>query len=175
MAHISVPNNEVPGWIRWAATRDHTLLWRLLSLGLFAGAWEIAGQIPINYALPPFSQTFMAFVGMVMDGSLIGAYAVTLQPLVIGIAISAVLGVSIGVLMGLRPMAEWLAAPVFIVMQAAPMAALIPLITFVYGIGMTSKVLAVCVLALPVIVLNCYKAVRNVNPSLVAMLSLIHI
>lgn len=169
MAHISVPNNEVPGWIRWAATRDHTLLWRLLSLGLFAGAWEIAGQIPINYALPPFSQTFMAFVGMVMDGSLIGAYATTLQPLVIGIAISAVLGVSIGVLMGLRPMAEWLAAPVFIVMQAAPMAALIPLITFVYGIGMTSKVLAVCVLALPVIVLNCYKAVRNVNPSLVAM------
>ena len=87
----------------------------------------------------------------------------------IGIAISAVLGVSIGVLMGLRPMAEWLAAPVFIVMQAAPMAALIPLITFVYGIGMTSKVLAVCVLALPVIVLNCYKAVRNVNPSLIAM------
>jgi ABC-type nitrate/sulfonate/bicarbonate transport system permease component len=148
MAHISVPDNEVPGWIRWAATRDHTLLWRLLSLGMFAGAWEIAGQIPI---------------------SLIGAYATTLQPLVIGIAISAVLGVSIGVLMGLRPMAEWLAAPVFIVMQAAPMAALIPLITFVYGIGMTSKVLAVCVLALPVIVLNCYKAVRNVNPSLVAM------
>lgn len=92
MAHISVPNNEVPGWIRWAATRDHTLLWRLLSLGLFAGAWEIAGQIPINYALPPFSQTFMAFVGMVLDGSLIGAYATTLQPLLIGIAISAVLG-----------------------------------------------------------------------------------
>ncbi len=71
--------------------------------------------------------------------------------------------------MGLRPMAEWLAAPVFIVLQAAPMAALIPLITFVYGIGLTAKVLAVCILALPVIVLNSYKAVRNVNPSLIEM------
>jgi len=56
-----------------------------------------------------------------------------------------------------------------VVMQAAPMAALIPMITFIYGIGLTSKVLAVCVLALPVIVLNAYKAVRNVNPSLIAM------
>ena len=49
------------------------------------------------------------------------------------------------------------------------MAALIPLITFVYGIGLTSKVLAVCMLALPVIAMNSYKAVRNVSPSLVAM------
>ena len=49
------------------------------------------------------------------------------------------------------------------------MAALIPLITFVYGIGLTAKTLAVIMLALPVIVLNGYKAVRNANPSLVAM------
>jgi ABC-type nitrate/sulfonate/bicarbonate transport system permease component len=48
-------------------------------------------------------------------------------------------------------------------------AALIPLVTFVYGIGLTAKTLAVCLLALPVIVLNAYKAVRNVNPSLLAM------
>jgi NitT/TauT family transport system permease protein len=48
-------------------------------------------------------------------------------------------------------------------------AALIPLVTFVYGIGLTSKSLAVVLLALPVIVLNSYRAVRNVNPSLVAM------
>ena len=71
--------------------------------------------------------------------------------------------------MGLSRSAEWLVAPVFIVLQAAPMAALIPLITFVYGIGLTAKTLAVIMLALPVIVLNGYKAVRNVNPSLVAM------
>jgi NitT/TauT family transport system permease protein len=60
-------------------------------------------------------------------------------------------------------------APLFIVLQSAPMAALIPLITFVYGIGLTAKTLSVCLLALPVIVLNSYKAVRNVSPSLIAM------
>src|SRR3546814_1052034 len=57
----------------------------------------------------------------------------------------------------LRRTSEWFGAPVFIVLQAAPMAALIPLITFTYGIGLTAKTLAVIMLALPVIVLNCYK------------------
>ena len=49
--------------------------------------------------------------------------------------------------MGLRADVEWLSLPVFIMMQAAPMAALIPLVTFVYGIGLAAKVLAVVMLA----------------------------
>jgi NitT/TauT family transport system permease protein len=49
------------------------------------------------------------------------------------------------------------------------MAALVPLVTFIYGIGLVAKTLAVIMLALPVIVLNSYKAVRHVNPSLVDM------
>jgi ABC-type nitrate/sulfonate/bicarbonate transport system permease component len=152
-----------------AAAGDHAWLWRLLSIALFCGAWEIAGRIPINYAFPSFSETAMAFFSMIADGSLPRAYLSTLQPLVIGVVASAVIGIGLGVLMGLRPGAEWLGAPVFIVLQAAPVAALIPLVTFIYGIGLVAKSLSVMLLALPVIVLNCYKAVRNVNPSLVDM------
>jgi len=151
------------------AERDYAWLWRLLSVALFCGAWEIAGQIPINYAFPPFSETATAFFIMIFDGSLPRAYLSTLQPLAIGVIASAVIGIGVGVLMGLRPGAEWLGAPVFIVLQAAPVAALIPLVTFVYGIGLLAKSLSVMLLALPVIVLNCYKAVRNVNPSLLDM------
>jgi ABC-type nitrate/sulfonate/bicarbonate transport system permease component len=144
-------------------------LWRLASVALFCAAWEIAGRIPINPAFPPFSETLAAFARMTASGALPLAYASTLQPLLIGLLISASLGVILGVAMGLRPIVEWLGAPVFIVLQAAPVAALIPLVTFVYGIGLTAKTMAVCLLALPVIVLNSYKAIRNVNPSLVAM------
>jgi NitT/TauT family transport system permease protein len=144
-------------------------LWRLASIALFCLAWEIAGRIPINPAFPPFSETATAFARMVADGSLPRAFLITLQPLAIGTVISAVVGVTLGVLIGLRRGAEWMIAPIFIVLQAAPMAALIPLVTFVYGIGITAKVMSVCILALPVIVLNAYKAIRNVNPSLVAM------
>jgi len=146
-----------------------TLVWRLASVGLFCTTWEIAGRIPVNLAFPPFSEVALAFAAMLADGSLPRAFLVTLQPLVLGVGLSAVLGVVLGVAMGLRPGIEWLGAPVFIVLQAAPVAALVPLVTFVYGIGLASKVIVVMLLALPVIVLNGYKAVRNVNPSLVAM------
>lgn len=147
----------------------YPILSRVVSLGLFFLAWEIAGRVPISYAFPTFFDTAYALGTMIADGSLISAYGSTLQPLVIGIAISGVVGVVLGIVMGLSRMAEWLVAPLFIVLQSAPMAALIPLITFVYGIGLAAKTLAVIMLALPVIVLNGYKAVRNANPSLVAM------
>lgn len=143
--------------------------WRILSVAAFALAWEIAGRIPINLAFPTFLETLAAFWRLTADGSLARAYLSTLQPLAIGIVVSAVLGVALGLAMGLSRLAEWLAAPLLIVLQAAPMAAFIPLVTFVYGIGLLAKSLAVILLALPVIALNGYKAVRNVSPSLLDM------
>jgi ABC-type nitrate/sulfonate/bicarbonate transport system permease component len=145
------------------------ILWRLASIVLFCLAWEVAGRIPVNVAFPPFSEVVLAFGRLIADGSLPAAFLNTLQPLVIGVVAAVVIGVVTGVAMGLREELEWAGVPVFVVMQAAPMAALIPLITFIYGIGLTAKVLSVVILALPVIALNGYKAVRNVSPSLRAM------
>jgi ABC-type nitrate/sulfonate/bicarbonate transport system permease component len=152
-----------------AQSRRRILWWRLASIALFCAAWEAAGRVPINLAFPTFSDTVLALGRMAADGSIFKAYFLTLQPLIIGVVLSAVIGVSVGVAMGLRHSVEWAAAPVFIVLQAAPVAALIPMVTFIYGIGLTAKVISVCLLALPVIVLNSYKAVANVNPSLIAM------
>ena len=106
---------------------------------------------------------------MAGDGSLARAYASTLQPLSIGLALSAVLGVGLGVAMGLSRAFEWLSLPLVVIAQAAPMAAIIPLITYVYGIGLAAKVLAVVVLAVPVITMNSYQGIRHTNPSLLEM------
>jgi NitT/TauT family transport system permease protein len=108
---------------------------------------------------------------MIADGSLMKAYFITLQPLVIGIVICGLAGIGFGIGMGLSRTIEWLSLPVFIILQAAPMAAIIPLLTYMYGIGLTSKILAVVVLAAPVIVMNSYKGIRNTNPSLIQMCS----
>jgi NitT/TauT family transport system permease protein len=123
----------------------------------------------VSPAIPSFSQTALALGRMAMDGSLARAYASTLQPLVIGVVISAAIGVGAGVAMGLSRSVEWLTLPVFVIAQAAPMAAIIPLITYIYGIGLIAKVLAVTVLAIPVIAMNSYKGIRNTSPSLLEM------
>jgi NitT/TauT family transport system permease protein len=145
------------------------LVLRVLSIAIFAAVWEIAGRIPVSFAFPTFSSTLVALFELIADGSLFKAYLQTLQPLILGVLLSTFIGVGVGTLCGLLRWSEWLLIPVFIVLQAAPVAAFIPLVTFVYGIGLTAKILAVMILALPVIVLNTYKAVRNVNASLLTM------
>ena len=144
-------------------------VWIGASFLLVFGVWEWAGRWPISPAFPSFSQTVLALGRMTLDGSLVRAYASTLQPLAIGVAVSATLGVGAGVAMGLSRSVEWLALPLFVIAQAAPMAAIIPMITYVYGIGLTAKVLAVTVLAVPVIAMNSYKGIRNTSPSLLEM------
>ncbi|HWO41048.1 MAG TPA: ABC transporter permease subunit [Candidatus Eisenbacteria bacterium] len=148
---------------------ESTVVWQLLSFVLFFGLWELAGRWPISPAFPTFTSTVAALGRMIADGSLLKAYLVTLQPLALGILLCAVAGISFGIGMGLSRTVEWLALPVFIILQAAPMAAIIPLITYMYGIGLTAKVLAVVILAAPVIVMNSYKGIRNTNPSLIEM------
>jgi len=143
--------------------------WQLASFALFFGLWELAGRWPVSAAFPPFSATFLALVEMLRDGSLLKAYLITLQPLALGIVLCAVAGIGFGIGMGLSRSVEWLSLPIFIILQAAPMAAIIPLITYIYGIGLTSKVLAVIMLAAPVIVMNSYKGIRNTPPSLLQM------
>jgi len=143
--------------------------WQLASFALFFGLWELAGRWPVSPAFPPFSTTFQALMELVKDGSLLKAYLITLQPLAIGIVLCSLAGIGFGIGMGLSRTVEWLSLPVFIILQAAPMAAIIPLLTYMYGIGLTSKVLAVIMLAAPVIVMNSYKGIRNTPPSLLQM------
>ena len=140
-------------------------LLKILSALVLCGTWEIAGRIPVSYAFPTFLDSMRAFFEMIGNGMMLAAYKETLRPLVIGIMISAVLGIGLGLWVGLNDFFDWLFSPIFIVMQAAPLAALIPLLVLAYGIGLTSKVLVVCIMAMPVIVLNTSGAVRNTPES----------
>lgn len=142
---------------------------RILSILVVLALWEFAGRYPVSPTFPSFSRTMAALYAMAADGSLFEAYAETLQPMAIGILICGIFGVGFGLAMGLSRRFEWATLPVWVITQAAPMAAIIPLITFVYGIGVTSKVVAVVIMAAPIVVLNAYTGIRNVNATLVEM------
>jgi len=154
---------------RVASGAANPWLLRVGSILVVLGLWEWAGSIPVNIAFPTFSATLAAFWEMLIDGTFAKAYAETAGPLIVGVLLTAVGGVFAGVVMGLSPRAEWFGLPVFIILQASPSAAIVPLITFVYGIGFTAKVFAVVLLSAPVIVLNAYRGIANTPRSLVEM------
>src|SRR5687768_4211549 len=106
---------------------------------------------------------------MLTDGTFAGAYLETAGPLIVGVLLTGAGGVLAGLVMGLSSRAEWFGLPMFIVLQASPSAAIVPLITFIYGIGFTAKVFAVVLLAAPVIVLNSYRGIANTPRSLLEM------
>ena len=149
--------------------RYRSVLLKLLSAVIVFGAWEIAGRIPVSFAFPTFLESMSALVALTLDGTIFTAYAETLKPLVVGIVISAGLGIGMGLAIGLSGKFDWLFSPIFVVMQSAPLAALIPLLVMAYGIGLTSKVFVVCIMAMPVIVLNTAGAVRNTPSSIKEM------
>ena len=154
---------------RVAAWAGKPWLLRGASIVFVLALWEWAGAVSVNPAFPPCSDTLVRFWEMLIDGTFAAAYAETAGPLIVGVLLTGIGGVLAGLVMGLSPRAEWLGLPVFIVLQASPSAAIVPLITFVYGIGFTAKVLAVVLLSAPVIVLNSYRGIANTPRSLVEM------
>jgi NitT/TauT family transport system permease protein len=151
------------------APAARTWLLRAGSIVAVLALWELGGRIPVSLTFPSFTASITAFGEMLADGTFLRAYSETVGPLLVGIALTAIGGVAAGVVMGLSPKAEWLGVPVFVILQAAPSAAIIPLITFIYGIDFTAKVFAVVLLSTPVIVLNSYRGIRNTPVSLVEM------
>ncbi|MEQ8965893.1 MAG: ABC transporter permease [Azospirillaceae bacterium] len=145
------------------------IVWRLASFALFFAVWEVMGRIPFSLALPPASDVFAALAVMIVDGELARAYGSTVPPLLVGVAITIVGGVLTGLLMGLSRLFEWFVLPIMVILQTAPVAAIIPLLTYFYGIDARAKILAVIILGMPLVTLNSYKGIRGTSPSLLDM------
>ena len=150
-------------------TKLNLLLWRVVSFFLVFLIWELAGRSDISIAFPPFSQVAAAFGSMIYSGEFLKAYADSLPPLLTGLCITVVGGVIIGISIGLARSAEWFIMPLLIIFQTAPVSALIPMLTYIYGISDTAKVVAIVILGMPLVALNSYKGIQATNPSLLEM------
>ena len=149
--------------------KSDVLIWRIFSFLLVFSIWEIAGRADISIAFPPFSEVALAFFPMIFSGEFLEAYADSLPPLLIGLSITIIGGVIIGISIGLARSAEWFVMPLLIIFQTAPVSALIPMLTYIYGISDTSKVVAIVILGMPLVALNSYKGIQATNPSLLEM------
>ena len=163
-ASISSEENTIK-----ANSKNNLLIWRLFSFFIVFSIWELAGRADISIAFPPFSKVLVAFVEMIFSGEFFVAYADSLPPLLTGLFITIIGGVIIGISIGLVRSAEWFIMPLLIIFQTAPVSALIPMLTYIYGISDTSKIVAIVILGMPLVALNSYKGIQATNPSLLEM------
>jgi NitT/TauT family transport system permease protein len=145
--------------------RDQLLEWsvRFGSLLVVLGVWEIYGR-RVNKALfAPPTAIVSAGVEMIGSGELWSYLRGSLQVLAIGFLIALIVGIPLGVAMARSRVVRWALDWYIDAFNSTPNVALVPLITLLFGLDVTAKVIVVVISSVFAIVVNTEQGVRNVD------------
>lgn len=141
----------------------------MASLLVWCVAWEIVGRLDLMIMVPPFSEVLRAAVDLVQTPSWQSATVTTLRAFAIGMALSIVVGVPLGILMGRVKLADELLGMWVNIFSSAPLSALVPVLMILFGFGEKTIIAAVFLFAIWIIVLDTRAGVRHISPSLIEM------
>lgn len=139
----------------------------LISVAIAVILWESFGRgvNPIFASYP--SAIFASAVEMVKSGLLVSAFFQSMQALLVGYILSALVGIPLGLLLGRYRWAEHGLGIYVTAGYAAPLVALIPLFMLWFGLGFTVKVAIIFSLALFPITINTWAGVKAVPKTLI--------
>jgi ABC-type nitrate/sulfonate/bicarbonate transport system permease component len=149
---------------RGILSRDRLI--QLCFLLLVLVAWQIAGKSAGDFILAPPTSVVSSAVDQLQTGEFWSTLGQTAGGILLGFAIAAVLGVTIGVLMGTyRPVATAL-NPLVSAGYVIPEAALVPLLIVWFGLGEAPRIIAVVIFAIFEIIVTTYTGVRTADATL---------
>ncbi|MEP9387512.1 ABC transporter permease subunit [Mesorhizobium sp. KR9-304] len=141
----------------------------MASLLVWCVVWEIVGRLDLMLMLPPFTEVLRAAVDLVQTRSWQSATVTTLRAFFLGMALSIVVGVPLGILMGRVKLADELLGMWVSIFSSAPLSALVPVLMILFGFGEKTIIAAVFLFAIWIIVLDTRAGVRHISPSLIEM------
>jgi sulfonate transport system permease protein len=157
---------------RAAAARRRRRQWqiiavRLASLAVVLTIWQIAGARvdPVLFTTP--SKIAVAAVDMIASGELWTYLAPSLVVLAIGLALAAVLGIAIGLLLARFWYLDVALGAYITFLYSIPSVALVPLIVLWAGFEMPAKVIVLFLFAFFPMVINTHQGVKSVDPKLI--------
>lgn len=159
---VAAPPNDVLKTAAQSRRRRNTLI-RLSGLAGFLLLWEIVGWLTPRIFLAPFHETVVAFVRMTLDGTLIEAAASSIFILLVGLALSGVIGVVIGLAMGRYRRAQWVLEPYVNGLYATPTIAFLPLLMLWLGLFTAPKIAIVVLIAVFPVIKNVFAGVGTVG------------
>ncbi|TAM90393.1 MAG: ABC transporter permease [Candidimonas sp.] len=142
------------------------LLRGILGFVLFAAVWEgFARSGLFSQALTPPLETILATTWTLLAaGHILHSMASTLGRVLAGFAISLVIAVPIGLLMGRSRMCERLVAPPLSAFLPIPSLAWVPILILWFGIGNAATIIVIVYAATTQLIYNIWIGVRAVNP-----------
>jgi NitT/TauT family transport system permease protein len=142
---------------------------RFASIVFLLVGWELLARSLDSLLFPTPEETFTALAQLVVTPSFWQAFLISNQALVLGFALAAVTGVTVGLAMGRWRSAERVLDPYLNILIATPMSALIPVLILALGLGLSSRVLVVFMFSIVVIVVNTRTGLKTMEPSWVEM------
>jgi NitT/TauT family transport system permease protein len=143
----------------------------LLAFALFVAAWKavvvIGGYPP--FILPPPEAVAARFVAAWTDGTIPPHALVTIQEVVIGFAVGAVLALAAGYLLARSTLAERVLSPYLVAAQATPILALAPLLALWFGPGLLSKVVICALIVFFPVAVSTMVGIRSVDRGLLEL------
>jgi NitT/TauT family transport system permease protein len=131
--------------------------------------WEVVGRLELVSLIPPFVDVLAALVEVVPSPTFIEAASITLQAFVIGMALSFVVGIGVGILMGTSRAVGSLMGMWVNIFESSPLTAVVPALMALLGFGLPTMVVTVFLFSVWVIALDTQVGVERVNPSLIEM------
>jgi ABC-type nitrate/sulfonate/bicarbonate transport system permease component len=140
----------------------------IVNLSIFFSIWELIARTEMINPLffPRISDTFSTMYEGFIDGTIGPQLWHSISNLLIGLAISAAIGIPVGLFMGASRTADLILSPYVWAMTSLPRVALVPLLILILGFGNEMQLTIIVLSAVFPIMVNCMAGVKTVDPSL---------
>jgi NitT/TauT family transport system permease protein len=149
--------------------RNRKVLLGALAVLMFFALWQAV------FLFVPFNPLFISkpdliatgFFDLLASGAMVQDLLVSAVPFVYGFTAAAVVGVTLGILMGWRLRVGYALDPIMTVFYASPLVALAPLVIVFFGVGVSGKAVIIFVLSVFPFIFNAQAGVRAVDRLLI--------
>jgi NitT/TauT family transport system permease protein len=136
----------------------------LIVIALLLGLWQLVTSLRLYpaFIIPPPIDVLNTLINGLRDGSLLFHASVTLSQMGIGLGIGALVGITLGYLLGKSALLENALSPIVLAFQSTPVVAYAPLLVIWFGSGSTSKIIICALIVFFPLLMNTLVGVRSV-------------
>jgi ABC-type nitrate/sulfonate/bicarbonate transport system permease component len=139
----------------------------VVGLVVVLGAWQLCaatGVVDPNFSSSP-AGAFMALIDSISSGKIWSPLGDTLSIVALGMAISIVVGIPVGLFIGRNRYLYGLTDPLISIMYSVPYVVFLPMLIFWFGIGTEARLVIVVWSAMFPLLINVIAGTRNLDPA----------